>query len=99
MLLGAGRLVQGEWVKRSDMQGKVSAVEPSRGEHGIEWHGAGAGAGSFRVQLQSPANLYGELAQQLISPGLGVGEGTIALQEGHLQCACRQPIMLIRVGT
>ena len=44
------------------LQGKVSAVEAHRGEHGVEWHGAGAAGGTFRVQLQSPANLYGELA-------------------------------------
>ena len=37
----------------------VSAVRPHRGEHSLEWHGAGAGGGGFTVHLERPSTLWG----------------------------------------
>ena len=52
-------------------------MEPSRGEHGVEWHGAGAGGGTFRVQLQSPANLWGETPQRFRAAHRGLVATTL----------------------
>eukprot|EP00884_Botryococcus_braunii_P021910 jgi/Botrbrau1/8402/Bobra.0237s0023.1 len=80
------------------IRGEVVDVTPARSEGSVEYHAAGCTAGSFRIRLDAPANLWG--LTQLTARGSLLRNPLDALAiQGFLRASgCTKPSYTLQVG-